>query len=126
MTMNNRCIYGLDRVLSLVLGRPWGIDDQDITLELPLNVSDDSLRDLAPDEEERVPPSTGLTAMGCFIEFTRLSQLAGQCFRVARYLDRGLSYDEAHVARIRYYSSFNLVIHPILTCFILAEASWVL
>ncbi|ORY24563.1 fungal-specific transcription factor domain-domain-containing protein [Naematelia encephala] len=89
---HSRCwwaVYGLDRLLSLSLGRPLGIEDIDIDNPLPLPLPDSALYAIdkqgaePPDPDRIDEPET--SSMSGFIALTKLCQIAG---RVAHLLHR--------------------------------------
>nr|XP_019044249.1 hypothetical protein I302_07532 [Kwoniella bestiolae CBS 10118]OCF23179.1 hypothetical protein I302_07532 [Kwoniella bestiolae CBS 10118] len=83
--LRSRCwwaIYGLERMMSISLGRPLGVDDLDIDVAYPAEVDDEGLERLAQDGT----PSSLLSGneeplgstMSGFIALTKLCKIAGK------------------------------------------------
>ncbi|OKL56596.1 hypothetical protein UA08_08175 [Talaromyces atroroseus] len=76
--ISKRCFwvaYDIDRVASFILGRPAGISDGDIDVELPLDIDDEHItRDglLCPPRENPLDPPTQLTGALHSIKLRRL------------------------------------------------------
>ncbi|RDW63254.1 hypothetical protein BP6252_10799 [Coleophoma cylindrospora] len=88
-------VYGLDRILSITLGRPMGIDDNDCDCEMPLDIDDDSLEsycasistsDIASLRTATQPffPPSRITG---FIAFAHLCKIAGRIVRAMSALE---------------------------------------
>ncbi|KAK8853127.1 hypothetical protein IAR55_003828 [Kwoniella newhampshirensis] len=83
--LRSRCwwaIYGLERMMSISLGRPLGVDDLDIDVAYPAEVDDIGLRQLNRDEatpanSEGVEEPLGSTMSG-FVALTKLCKIAGR------------------------------------------------
>ncbi|KAK6366321.1 hypothetical protein LTS17_010827 [Exophiala oligosperma] len=74
------CIYSLERVTSICLGRPAAILDEDCNCEMPLNVSDEDLELFAhqPNSiDSHYDPKASSPAMG-FLAFAKLCRIAGK------------------------------------------------
>ena len=93
------CVYGLDRMLAVALGRPLGIDDVDCDVELPLDIDDVALpkyfASLSPGGKNgqnntvataEVPITPSL--MKGFNALTCLFKIAGQVLRSVYALDK--------------------------------------
>lgn len=82
-------VYGLDRLISVCLGRPMAVDDDDCTCELPSNLADDQIGKVEKhnDENRDSTLSTNLPMTG-FIVFSKLCRIAGQIVRSSRTLQR--------------------------------------
>ncbi|CAE7105927.1 unnamed protein product [Rhizoctonia solani] len=79
------CVYGLDRMLAVALGRPIGIDDADCDVELPVPLDDEALQDFfARKPVDRSTPSL----MYGFIALTTLYKIAGKVLRSVYALDK--------------------------------------
>ncbi|CAE6514327.1 unnamed protein product [Rhizoctonia solani] len=79
------CVYGLDRMLAVALGRPVGIDDTDCDVELPVPLDDEALQDFfARKPVDRSSPSL----MYGFIALTTLYKIAGKVLRSVYALDK--------------------------------------
>ncbi|KAF8761802.1 Fungal specific transcription factor domain [Rhizoctonia solani] len=79
------CVYGLDRMLAVALGRPVGIDDTDCDVELPVPLDDEALQDFfARKAVDRSSPSL----MYGFIALTTLYKIAGKVLRSVYALDK--------------------------------------
>ncbi|KAF8312877.1 hypothetical protein DL93DRAFT_2042574, partial [Clavulina sp. PMI_390] len=77
------CVYGLDRMLAVALGRPLGIDDADCDVELPLDIDDVALPKYFASAHS---PTTSL--MKGFNALTCLWKIAGQVLRSVYALDK--------------------------------------
>ncbi|KAK1657541.1 fungal-specific transcription factor domain-containing protein [Colletotrichum godetiae] len=71
------CVYTLDRITSICLGRPLAVQDEDCHCELPSDVKDEDIVSgikipRAIDEEATMSPMSG------FLAFARLCRLAGR------------------------------------------------
>ncbi|QRV90849.1 Fungal specific transcription factor domain [Ceratobasidium sp. AG-Ba] len=76
------CVYGLDRMLAVALGRPVGIDDADCDVELPVPLDDEALQDFfARKPVDRSSPSL----MYGFIALTTLYKIAGKKLSELQY-----------------------------------------
>ncbi|KAF8324419.1 fungal-specific transcription factor domain-containing protein [Cantharellus anzutake] len=96
------CVYGLDRMLAVALGRPLGIDDSDCDIELPLDIDDVALptyftagqnTSASPSSEAdaaakqpNLPESPSL--MKGFNALTCLFKIAGQVLRQVYAIDK--------------------------------------
>ncbi|KAG9126164.1 hypothetical protein FRC07_004634 [Ceratobasidium sp. 392] len=79
------CVYGLDRMLAVALGRPVGIDDADCDVELPVPLDDEALQSFfARQPVDRSSPSL----MYGFIALTTLYKIAGKVLRSVYALDK--------------------------------------
>ncbi|KDN42921.1 hypothetical protein RSAG8_06447, partial [Rhizoctonia solani AG-8 WAC10335] len=79
------CVYGLDRMLAVALGRPVGIDDADCDVELPVPLDDEALQEFfARKPVDRSSPSL----MYGFIALTTLYKIAGKVLRSVYALDK--------------------------------------
>ncbi|KAF8609200.1 hypothetical protein BDV93DRAFT_432103 [Ceratobasidium sp. AG-I] len=79
------CVYGLDRMLAVALGRPVGIDDADCDVELPVPLDDEALHAFfARQPVDRSSPSL----MYGFIALTTLYKIAGKVLRSVYALDK--------------------------------------
>ncbi|CAE6524003.1 unnamed protein product [Rhizoctonia solani] len=79
------CVYGLDRMLAVALGRPVGIDDSDCDVELPVPLDDEALQEFfARKPVDRSSPSL----MYGFIALTTLYKIAGKVLRSVYALDK--------------------------------------
>ncbi|ORX40691.1 fungal-specific transcription factor domain-domain-containing protein [Kockovaella imperatae] len=76
-------IYGLERLVSVSLGRPLGIEDLDIDVALPLPVDDTAMRRFSKDTD--IPEEPEKSTISGFIALTKLCKIAG---RVAQLLYR--------------------------------------
>lgn len=77
-------IYGLERLISIALGRPLGVDDLDIDVAYPVEMDDEGLRLLAlrdakatPSAQETTEEPIGSTMSG-FVALTKLCKIAGK------------------------------------------------
>ncbi|ODN81564.1 hypothetical protein L202_01979 [Cryptococcus amylolentus CBS 6039] len=92
--LRSRCwwaIYGLERMMSISLGRPLGVDDQDVDVAYPVEIDDATLETFGsqvtgtPQDLER--EKEGATMSG-FVALTKLCKIAG---RVVHLLYRPLN-----------------------------------
>ncbi|KAM0751794.1 hypothetical protein T439DRAFT_379882 [Meredithblackwellia eburnea MCA 4105] len=83
------CVYGLDRVLSISLGRPGGTHDDDCDTELPAEVDDEDLE--AWSNGDPVQPSTFMTG---FMYLSKIYIVAGKIVRSAQSLSMLRNMDE--------------------------------
>ncbi|KZO93208.1 hypothetical protein CALVIDRAFT_540196 [Calocera viscosa TUFC12733] len=92
------CVYMLDRLLAIALGRPLGIEDSDCDVELPIPLDDEALRlhlDGAPIGE----PSTIMVG---FIALTELAKIGGQMLRQVYAVNKtGFHLDAAQSAALQ-------------------------
>lgn len=94
--------YCLDRQISIILGRPFAISDQDIDVELPLDV-DESVQDAAvfeaaqaPVKSERDPPAVS-TSLSCFIHICCLRRIESKIQQTIYRVDQPVGASEADV-----------------------------
>ncbi|KAL4879281.1 fungal-specific transcription factor domain-containing protein [Aspergillus karnatakaensis] len=69
------CCYNLDRAISITLGRPQGITDGDIDIELPLDIDDAHLTTTGILCEPRTRPTDSSTTMSAAIHTIRLRRI---------------------------------------------------
>jgi hypothetical protein len=87
-------VYGLDHLLSITLGRPVGIDDNDCDCEMPLDIDDDSLESYCASistantssRSQNQPPLSPSRLTG-FLAFSRLCVIAGKIVRAMSSLE---------------------------------------
>lgn len=78
-------VYGLDRLLSMCLGRPMAVDDEDCDCELPLDMADEHLEVYCRD------PSMGCgtsSALAGFLAFSELCRIASKIAKSTRAVQR--------------------------------------
>lgn len=81
-------VYGLERMISITLGRPVCVDDQDMDISYPLAVDDETLFNLGEaltEEAGNLPEEPADCTMSGFVALTKLAKIAG---RVAQLLYR--------------------------------------
>ncbi|KAH6972402.1 fungal-specific transcription factor domain-containing protein [Ilyonectria sp. MPI-CAGE-AT-0026] len=66
-------MYTMDRSISIAMGRPLGIQDADITMPLPLCISDDKLSN--PDEPSFINPSSNVKDVSTFLHIVSLRRI---------------------------------------------------
>ncbi|OXM77362.1 hypothetical protein C364_04919 [Cryptococcus neoformans Bt63] len=83
--LRSRCwwaIYGLERMMSVSLGRPLGVDDLDVDVAYPLEVDDAVLEKMAMEGLQALPPEfekePEVSTMSGFIALTKLCKIAGR------------------------------------------------
>ncbi|WOO79215.1 Cutinase transcription factor 1 alpha [Vanrija pseudolonga] len=92
--LGSRCwwaIYGLERLISITLGRPLGCDDRDVDVAYPVEIDDAALHALGDTQAEDVgdiPPEPQESTMSGFVALTKLCKIAG---RVSQVLYRPLN-----------------------------------
>ncbi|RDW74926.1 hypothetical protein BP6252_06068 [Coleophoma cylindrospora] len=74
-------VYGLDRLLSVCLGRPVAVEDADCDCEIPLDLDDDELAAHCRILPEQRPTTIGPSRMSGFIAFSRLCQISAKIVR---------------------------------------------
>ncbi|CAG9996997.1 unnamed protein product, partial [Clonostachys byssicola] len=67
--------YDLDRCACVTLGRPFGIADSDIDVELPFDINDEALTSHSLLEAPRTNPSDKPTTMTAFLHLTKLRRI---------------------------------------------------
>ncbi|KAG8820684.1 hypothetical protein FRC17_010075 [Serendipita sp. 399] len=72
------CVYGLDRCLALQLGRPLGVDDSDVDVDLPIPYDDVDLPDYYAG---KLPEPKEPSLMEGFVALTALYKIAGKVLR---------------------------------------------
>ncbi|KAH9233218.1 hypothetical protein K456DRAFT_1911426 [Colletotrichum gloeosporioides 23] len=77
------CVYTLDRITSICLGRPMAVQDDDCDCELPMDMKDEDFEPYCLKSRTYHPakvdiPSEGPCIMSGFLAFARLSRLAGK------------------------------------------------
>lgn len=79
------CVYSLDRMLALALGRPLGIEDSDCDAEYPVEIDDDDL----PEYFSGAPMQAGQPAlMAGFTALVDLYKIAGRVCRQIYGIDK--------------------------------------
>ncbi|WVN84929.1 uncharacterized protein L203_100065 [Cryptococcus depauperatus CBS 7841] len=82
--LRSRCwwaIYGLERMMSIFLGRPLGVDDLDVDVAYPVEVDDAALAKMeataiqTPTDLEKEPEAS---TMSGFVALTKLCKIAGR------------------------------------------------
>ena len=74
-------VYGLDRLLSVCLGRPMGVEDDDCDCEMPLDIDDIGLEAYGKEPLHNSPSPSQTSRMSGFIAFSRLCRIAGKITR---------------------------------------------
>lgn len=78
-------VYGLDRLLSMCLGRPMAADDDDCDCELPLDMTDEHLEIYCRDPAVECSTSSALAG---FLAFSELCKIASKIVKSTRRLQR--------------------------------------
>ncbi|KAF4536887.1 uncharacterized protein LTHEOB_11755 [Lasiodiplodia theobromae] len=78
-------VYGLDRLLSMCLGRPMAADDDDCDCELPLDMTDEHLEIYCRDPAGERSTSSALAG---FLAFSELCKIASKIVKSTRRLQR--------------------------------------
>jgi hypothetical protein len=88
------CVYSLDRVVSICLGRPFAVDDRDCACDLPYDLGDEELQRQCLSQAQTLAavdpgsvdsmkaPSTSSSPITGFIAFARLCRIAGKIQRL--------------------------------------------
>jgi hypothetical protein len=88
------CVYSLDRVVSICLGRPFAVDDRDCACDLPYDLGDEELQQQCSAQAQALAttdpgsmgsmeaPSTTSSPITGFIAFARLCRIAGKIQRL--------------------------------------------
>lgn len=99
-------IYAMDRSMSIYLGRPLGVQDADITLPFPLQLTD---QDLEMHTSETVQPRIrpDVRDMSTFIHLLRLRKLNAEIHRVFHSTLPPLPDTELLTTRDELYSQLN-------------------
>ncbi|KAF6805566.1 C6 transcription factor [Colletotrichum plurivorum] len=103
------CIYTMDRSICITMGRPLGIQDSDITMPLPLCLTDETLISQQGD------PSLPLSAlasdpgdMSTFLHIIQLRRLNADIYKAIHSAgDTALTADSVDVLRSQYYAQLN-------------------
>ncbi|KZL87105.1 zn 2cys6 transcription factor [Colletotrichum incanum] len=73
------CVYTLDRITSICLGRPMAVQDEDCDCELPLDMRDDDVGSYHNNQEKIHVGGRGPSSpMSGFLAFARLCRLSGK------------------------------------------------
>ncbi|KAF7558129.1 hypothetical protein G7Z17_g144 [Cylindrodendrum hubeiense] len=72
-------VYTMDRSISIAMGRPLGIQDADITIPLPLSISDDRLSN--PEEPSFISPSSNGKDLSTFLHVIRLRRINADIYK---------------------------------------------
>ncbi|KAE8344697.1 hypothetical protein BDV24DRAFT_171683 [Aspergillus arachidicola] len=103
------CAYVMDCSIAVNMGRPLGIQDTDISTPLPLQLSDDQLRDAVepPDPESVTIPK--VTDTSTFIHIIKLRRMNAEIYKAFHPAVRSSSArDEIDALRSYYYSELNM------------------
>ncbi|KAI9633949.1 fungal-specific transcription factor domain-containing protein [Dioszegia hungarica] len=100
--VRSRCwwsAYGLDRMVSLTLGRPPGVDDLDIDVPYPAELDDDTLLSLSASGESSaghspVPAESQPSTMSGFVALTKLCKISGKISHILYRPSQGRSADD--------------------------------
>ncbi|CZR68640.1 related to purine utilization positive regulator [Phialocephala subalpina] len=72
------CSYGIDRAASMTLGRPFGIPDQEIDIEYPMDIDESLVAETGVCREARTCPAEPPTTMSAAIHTFRLRRIWSQ------------------------------------------------
>ncbi|GMG50824.1 unnamed protein product [Aspergillus oryzae var. brunneus] len=103
------CAYVMDCSIAVNMGRPLGIQDTDISTPLPLQLSDDQLRDAVepPDPESVTIPT--VTDTSTFIHIIKLRRMNAEIYKAFHPAVRSSSArNEIDTLRSYYYSELNM------------------
>ncbi|KAJ7590742.1 fungal-specific transcription factor domain-containing protein [Mycena floridula] len=81
------CVYGLDKVLSIALGRPCGAHDDDCNIEMPTELDDTQLLDSSDGKTVIPDPSSYMVG---YIALLRIYVIAGKISRLVQFEDHDL------------------------------------
>ncbi|OHF02882.1 hypothetical protein CORC01_01640 [Colletotrichum orchidophilum] len=72
------CVYTLDRITSICLGRPLAVQDEDCHCELPLDMRDEDVVSGSCQKNGTISEENTPSPMSGFLAFARLCRLAGK------------------------------------------------
>ncbi|KAI5457531.1 fungal-specific transcription factor domain-containing protein [Mariannaea sp. PMI_226] len=83
------CSYSMDRAAAMTLGRPFGVSDDDIDIELPLDIDDNHITSTMVYGQPRVAPNEPATALSAAIHTFRLRRIWSKIQRVHYSIAKG-------------------------------------
>ncbi|KAF2020076.1 hypothetical protein BU24DRAFT_477195 [Aaosphaeria arxii CBS 175.79] len=97
------CLYNLDRIVAVTLGRPLAIHDEDIDVSLPSHLDDDQLS-IEHHVEVNINPDRP-TQLSPFLHLIRIRRLSGQILNTFynRKHRRSISIEEKMQVRMRFH-----------------------
>jgi hypothetical protein len=98
--------YVLDRSIAMAMGRPLGIEDSDITVQLPLQYTDEQL---AYHDPQLVAPSGFPDAKdtSTFIHVIKIRQINAKIYKTFHSAGYSNSVEDLDALRLQYYGQLN-------------------
>lgn len=91
--------YAFDRQISIPMGRPFGISDRDIDIDLPLdvdeNITEDRLQSIDSTSYSRFHRRTNSTSLTSFIHIVRLRQIESDIQQTIYRVDKSNPLDDS-------------------------------
>lgn len=87
--------YAFDRQISIPMGRPFGISDRDIDLELPLDINEDITEDQLNSISLSVEGPTKSTSLTSFILITRLRKIESDIQQTIYRVDKTMAVEDS-------------------------------
>jgi hypothetical protein len=99
-------LYTMDRSISIAMGRPLGIQDADITMPLPLSLSDRMLEQ--PAEQPFLSVGPVADDLSTFLHIIELRRINADIYKALHSAgDTNIEDNSIDAIRIRYYSQLN-------------------
>ncbi|KFA54954.1 hypothetical protein S40293_02305 [Stachybotrys chartarum IBT 40293] len=87
--------YAFDRQISIPMGRPFGISDRDIDVELPLDIDEDTTQEQLANLDSILGSQTKATSMTSFILIARLRRIESDIQQTVYRVDQSIVIDDA-------------------------------
>lgn len=88
--------YAFDRQISIPMGRPFGISDRDIDLELPLNINENATEDQLS-KSEHIGSLSKSTSLSSFILIIRLRQIESDIQQSIYRVDQNIGIEDSTI-----------------------------
>ncbi|KAF7555653.1 hypothetical protein G7Z17_g1983 [Cylindrodendrum hubeiense] len=89
--------YAFDRQISIPMGRPFGISDRDIDIELPLDINEDTTEEQMAHVSTLLGNPTKSTSLTSFILIAQLRQLESDIQQTIYRVDQNITIDDATI-----------------------------
>ncbi|KAF3812185.1 Pyrimidine pathway regulatory protein 1 [Colletotrichum gloeosporioides] len=100
------CVYTMDRGISMSLGLPLGIQDADITMPLPLSLSDDVLAN--PSQETPLSFGPDVNDLSTFLHIIELRRINADIYKSLHSAgDTNLAGSNIDVIRVQHHTRLN-------------------
>lgn len=100
------CVYTMDRGISMSLGLPLGIQDADITMPLPLSLSDDVLAN--PSQETPLSFGPDVNDLSTFLHIIELRRINADIYKSLHSAgDTNLEGSNIDVIRVQHHTRLN-------------------